>query len=252
MFDKRNVKELYEEFQYGNSLAINFRGVYLNFGINEIVVKGTLVKKVELKKVSTIFFGDCPVIEFHKLYDNQNERSGKVYIGYNTDLEQQDIPKGFQIYSTSKNGWHSLAIDEWGEHQKPLKIDTMSYNLPMNVHITSLSREYYYPLSSKNNEERDFTNFTQEDCFKFEMIKGIKEFRNNSKCKENCIPFIFNLYNEPEIRFCSSFDDKHCNTDRCMASTCDYVSWACVGAECVIGCGGVAPGVVAVVFRETE
>ena len=205
MIYKRNVKELYEEFQYGNSLTFTFFGFDLKFGRN--IWNGGVV---ELKIVPTLLFGNCYVIEFDE-FENWNGYYGFVYVAYSQNLEMQDIPRGFLIYIIPKDDWHSIALDDWEEHHYPLKIDTMSYKMPLNVVLKPLLREYYYPLLSNTHEMEDAGNFTQKDCLQSEIIIGIKKIHSMSNCTNLCIPLVFSSFlNASEIKICTNFYDHFC------------------------------------------
>ena len=206
LFYNRNVQELYEEFQYGDILTFNFKGVYLKFGKNKIF-EGTI--EVELKIISTLFNGDCYVIEFN---DNWKGEKGYLFVGYRQNLEIGDTPRGFVIYLTQRNSWQSIATNTWEENEIPMKIDTMSYNFPVSVNIVPLSRKYYYPLPPKNRYIENLRNFTQNECIKSEMIKAIHNEQMASNCTKLCIPAVFfnAFFNVSEVKICSNFDEHFC------------------------------------------
>ena len=137
LFYTRNVQELYEEFQYGDSFTFNFMGIDLKFGDNEIVFMDARIQ-IELKRISTILNGDCYLIEFKKCV-NWKRKMASFYVRYSQNMDVQDVPRGFVIYFTQKDNWHGIATNVWEEHQFPMMIDTLSYNFPLNINVAPLS-----------------------------------------------------------------------------------------------------------------
>ena len=64
---KKNVQELYEEFEYGNSIIFTIGGFDLEFRRNKNIQFRESSIEVELKKIVTIFDGVCYKMEFSDL-----------------------------------------------------------------------------------------------------------------------------------------------------------------------------------------
>ena len=87
-------------------------------------------------------------------------------------------------------------------------VDTSLHNFPLHVIVFPLTRDYYYPLLSKTEIPNQNMNFSQEICFNFSDIMGIRQSRN---CSEHCIPITFSsLFNTSEIPICKDFIDHFC------------------------------------------
>ena len=146
---------------YTNDITFLFNGLDLRLGENNITVIGDFDRAnlgVELQLVPTTQSGNCYLMEFN-LYSKWQYKGSAVYIGFNQNLDLQDIPKDFVVYFTYTNGWHEIVTEEWIGHQHPLKIDTSNHNFPLQIDVSQLTREYYYPLRSEHivtNQSRDF------------------------------------------------------------------------------------------------
>ena len=93
------------------------------------------------------------------MYSKWQYKGSAVYIGLNQNLDLQDIPKNFVVYFTQKNGWHEIVSEEWVGHQHPLKIDTSHHNFPLQIDVSQLTREFYYPLGFEHNETNQSKDF---------------------------------------------------------------------------------------------
>ena len=158
---EKNVKELYDELYYTNDITFLFNGLDLRLGENNITVIGDFDKAnlgVEIQLVPTTQSGNCYLMEFN-LYSKWQYKGSAVYIRFNQNLDLQDIPKDFVVYFTHKNGWHEIVTEEWVGHKLPLKIDTSNHNFPLQIDVSQLTREYYYPLGSEHNETNQSRDF---------------------------------------------------------------------------------------------
>ena len=61
-----------------------------------------------------------------------------------SQLPTLDVPKSFNIYITPRHEWHGIVNGLWPGKYPPLKIETSSYSLPLDVNV-HLSSNYFEP-----------------------------------------------------------------------------------------------------------
>ena len=215
IFPNQTVPDLYREFSYDNDITFVFEDPFnmnafidLKSGKNKF---GSL--EVTWKKIETTTFGTCHLLHTRQRVKNSdiNPRfSPYIYIGYKKGLKEQDVPKSFRIYFTTKNDWHNIVLRTWTGFQYPFQIDTSLYNLPLEIEVIPLSRLHYYSLEQENKNEK-------MKCFNTTRVKEELSARN---CKDSCIPINFrSLFSSSEIKTCVTYNDHFC----ALHSTFPYI-----------------------------
>ena len=169
----------------------------MDIGTNKVKSAGKN-SVITLKKIPTSFTGTCYLMQFDSKDINE------FYIGVDSNLKLEDMPKQFIIYFTTKDDWPGVVTGNWAGYQYPLKIETPYQNFPLELEISPLSRDYYYALQSKENMNQN----SKDPCFKSNEILEILKTKN---CTEPCIPINLSaLFNELDIKLCSNFVDHNC------------------------------------------
>ena len=107
--------------------------------------------------------------------------------------------KGFRIYFTPKDEWHTIVTESWFGHQPPFTVDTSPKSFPLEVSVYPLLREYSYPLLSEMAVENSNMDLSSENCFKPDMIVDLC---NAGNCTEACIPiFLRSLFDTSDVSF---------------------------------------------------
>ena len=75
------------------------------------------------------------------IIDDWNQKEALIAIEYKESLKNQDIPKSFTIYFTPRYEWHGIVTEYWTGRNQPLKIDTASYDLPLEIEVNRLSQK---------------------------------------------------------------------------------------------------------------
>jgi hypothetical protein len=145
IFKNESMKFLYEKFSYSEDLQFVFWMDKLTLGINQVKYLKNVTIEVELKKVPTIGLGLCHLIQF-KSFGDWNQKEALIAIEYKENLTKSDIPKSFTVYFTPRNEWHGIVTEYWTGRNQLLKIDTASYNLPLEIEVNRLSQNEYHPL----------------------------------------------------------------------------------------------------------
>ena len=172
----------------------------MDHGTNE-VKQGGKTSVIVLRKIPTVFTGTCYLIYFDSKDENEFPF---LYIGVNSNIELEDMPRQFTFYFTTKDDWHGVVTENWAGYQYPLKIDTPYQNFPLALVVSPLSREFYYSLESKTNMNQN----SKDPCFQSSEVLEILKTKN---CTEPCIPIILSaLFNKSEIKVCSNFENHNC------------------------------------------
>ena len=102
--------------------------------------------EIELRKIITTHEGVCHMFRMVTLQSDQTlmERRGHFLIKHNKSLQSSDVPKSFNIYITPRHEWHGIVNGLWPGKYPPLKIETSSYSLPLDVNV-HLSSNYFEP-----------------------------------------------------------------------------------------------------------
>ena len=202
IFINESMKSLYEKFSYSEDLQFVFWMDKLTLGINQVKYLKNVTIEVELKKVPTIGLGLCHLIQF-KSFGDWNQKEALIAIEYKENLKKSDIPKSFTVYFTPRNEWHGIVTEYWTGRNQPLKIDTASYHLPLEIEVNRLSQNEYHPLLQKNQNETESDN-----CFN---SKDIEIVQNSNNCSKSCIPVIYDsMFNLSKIDECSYYEDYFC------------------------------------------
>ena len=124
------------------SLGISYDIHYVTSG------SGSSTMEIELRKITTTHEGVCHMFRMVTLQSDQNlmERRGHFLIKHNKSLQTSDVPKSFNVYITPRHEWHGIVNGLWPGKYPPLKIETSSYSLPLdvNVHLSSNYLEPYF------------------------------------------------------------------------------------------------------------
>ena len=156
---------------------------------------------IVLRKIPTLFTGTCYLIYLDSKGENEFPA---FFIGVNSDIKLEDMPRQFTIYFTTKDDWHGVITENWAGYQYPLKIDTPYQNFPLELTISPLSRDHYHSLESKTNMNQN----GKDPCFKSSEILEILKTEN---CTKLCIPIILSaLLDKSEIKVCSNFVNHNC------------------------------------------
>lgn len=205
-FNNKTVQEMYEEFSYSDELKFVFWDEYLTVGKNKLkyVYEGAAVD-VELIEVPTIGLGLCHVIQL-KNVSSWDEKSGLIVIEHEI-TNPLDVIKSFNIYFSQRNDWHGIVTENWIGTYQPLKVDTSSYSLPLEVEVNRLSQNQYRSLHHKSNDNLS-KDLSSQICLNYQNVTNIYEANN---CTDPCIPIVYSsLFDISNIKECLNYDSHFC------------------------------------------
>ena len=174
--------------------------------MNTIIDYRNNSEEIEFKIVPTMYSGACFVIQ-PKSVQGDEKCYRRVYIGYNNGLDMRDAPKKFKIFFTTKDEWRNIVVERWFGHDYAYVTTTPANTFPLQLDISPLSRDFYYPESLGTRFPHSNT-ISFEGCFSSQKIISILKSLN---CRELCIPIVWHsLFDIADIAVCTSFDSHFC------------------------------------------